>query len=94
MNKSKFTMKEIEEILEESSAIEVDYNEALTFTNGIAIYESDAIKDTSVCFVQRRAHLADTGFAFSTHSEAGKLTICGPSTLNTTINVNILIFSV
>lgn len=92
MNQSKYTLQEIDQLLGKTAKIVADYNAALTFVDGIATYKNEAISENCACFVQRRAGLADTGFAFSTHNEVGVLKVFGPSDLNVTLNVNILIF--
>lgn len=69
------------------------YSKTVTFTNGTATFTHAAITTNSVCFVQRRSGSVGKQMEFCTHSNNGSLTICGPSSLNESFSVNILIIN-
>ena len=69
------------------------YSVPVEFVAGKTTVSNSAIKANSVCFAQRRAEIPDMGVPLTTHSQAGSVVICGPSSLVGSISLNILIIN-
>ena len=69
------------------------YGITVTFDNGKVTYSNSAIKQTSVCIIQRRSGTPGTATTsmFATTSGDGAVTIVTDNTNMTTANINILI---